>query len=152
LEAFSAISAIRGSADVARPASRWWCQGPAEVAVRLLDQQQVAEAAGVAQEGEVVGAASLAFQLAGESQPQLGLADQVQRHVGERDVLLQHRRVAAPLRHPVAEDQAVVAEPERVFERRVRGQRVPGRNLGLRRNRHHIGPTSSGMSKKVGWR
>ena len=89
----------------------------AEVAVRALDEQQVAEVPGVAQVGEVVGGAALALDLGGEAEPHLRLADQVERDVGERDVLLERRRVAAPLGDAVAEDQGRVADAEQVLEK-----------------------------------
>ena len=88
----------------------------AEVAVRALDEEDVAEVPGVAQVGEVVGAAALALDLGGEAEPELGLADQVERDVGERDVLLERRGVAAPFRDAVAEDQGVVAGAEQELE------------------------------------
>ena len=92
----------------------------------------------VAQEGEVVGAPLLPLDLGGKSQPHLRLADQVERGVGQRDVLLQHGGVAAPLADPVAEDQRVVSHPQEELE-----QGSPF---------HHMCPASSGMSKKLGWR
>jgi hypothetical protein len=49
---------------------------------------------------------------AGEQHP--GLAEQVERGVGERDLLLQLRRVRHPLRELVAADQRVVAEHQAV--------------------------------------
>ena len=113
-------------------------QGLGEVAVGLLDQQDVAELRGVAQIGQVVGRPAGPLQPPGQPEPELGLADQIEGDVGQRDILLDRRGVAAPFGDPVAEDQAVVAEPERV--------------LGQGRVIHHIAPTSSGMSKKVGWR
>ena len=139
-------------------------QRVAEVAVRPLDQQQVAEVPGVAQIGEVVGGAPLALDLGGEAQPHLRLADQVERDVGERDVLLQHRRVAAPFGDAVAEDQRGVADAQQVLEEGLlvgvgrRDRRVAGvgrgiaRELGhvgrrhVRERRHHMCPTSSGIS------
>ena len=47
---------------------------------------------------------------------QAGLADQVERHVGERQVFLEHRRAAAPFRQALAEDQGVVAEAQHVLD------------------------------------
>ena len=46
------------------------------------------------------------------------MADQIERHIRQSDVLLQYRRVAAPLRETVAEDQTIIAESERVLEER----------------------------------
>ena len=90
--------------------------GGGEVAVRLLDQQQVGVGMLVAQVGERILVASLAFDLAGIGVEQPRLPDQVERQVGERDVLLQHRRLARPFRQPMAEDQRIVGKAEEQFE------------------------------------
>ena len=118
-------------------------QGAAEVAVGHLAQEHVAEIPYVAQEGEVVSGSAFALHFTGKAKPHLGLADQVQRGVGQRDVLFQHRCVAAPFADPVAEDQSVVPHPQQELAKRV---------FLVNRGRHYIAPTSSGMSKKVGWR
>ena len=118
-------------------------QGAAKVAVWNLAQQHIAEIPGVAQEGEVVGGFAFTLHFTGKAKPHLGLADQVQRGVGQRDVLFQHRCVAAPFADPVAEDQGVVPHPQQELAKRV---------FLVNRGRHYIAPTSSGMSKKVGWR
>ena len=86
-----------------------------EVAVRLLDQLEVAEGALLAQIRQLVLVAD-----EGEQHP--GLAEQVQGDVGEGDLLLQDGRVARPLPQPVGEHQRVVAEGERRGVRR-RGHR-----------------------------
>jgi hypothetical protein len=109
-----------------------------EIAVGLLDQQEVAEIPRVAEEGEVVRAPPPALHLAREAEPHLRLPDEVERDVGQRDVLLEDGRMAAPLADPVAEDQRVVPHPQEELEERV----VP----------HHMCPASSGMSKKLGCR
>jgi hypothetical protein len=44
------------------------------------------------------------------------LADQVQRHVGQRDVLFEHRPVAAPLGQALGVDQAGVADAQHVLQ------------------------------------
>ena len=116
-----------------------------EVAVRTLDQQQVPELHRIAQIGKVVGAAPPALHLAGEGKPELTLPDQVQRLIGQRDILFQHRGMAAPFRDAVAQHQAAVAHPAEPVEERGPVDRC--RRLG-----HHMCPTSSGMSKKVGCR
>ena len=90
--------------------------GDGEIAVRLLDQQHVAVVAGIAQIGERVLVAALALDLAGIGVERARLADQVERHIGERQVFLQHRRMPAPFRQAMAEDQRVVGEPQRVGE------------------------------------
>ena len=139
-------------------------QRVAEVAVRALDEQQVAEVPGVAQVGEVVGGAALALDLGGEAEPHLRLADQVERDVGEGDVLLERGGVAAPFGDAVAEDQGRVADAEQGLEegllagvgRRDRGVVAVGRGVAgelgdvgrvhVGKRRHHMCPTSSGMS------
>ena len=77
-----------------------------EIAVRLLDQQQIAILPDVAQIGELVLVVALALDLGGVAIELARLADQVEAHIGERHILFQHRRVAAPFRQPVPEDQA----------------------------------------------
>ena len=115
--------------------------GLAEIAIGLLHQQHVAEVPDVAQHGKVIRAAALAFNLSRKAQPHLRLPDEVQRDIGQRDIFLQRRRVAAPFADPVAQHEGVVAHPAQKFEQ-----------LALVHLRHHMAPTSSGMSKKVGWR
>jgi hypothetical protein len=66
----------------------------------------------VAQEGERIFVAAAPFDLAGQREQQPRLADEVERDVGERDVLLDHRAVAAPLRQPLAEDQRGVGDAQ----------------------------------------
>ena len=110
-----------------------------EVAVRPLDELQVAEVALVAQVGEVVLGAAGALDLAGVGQQGARLAEQVERDVGQRDVLLELRRAGDPLAEPLGEDERVVAEPEGVRRERRRGACVP---TGLA----HRCCTSAGMS------
>jgi hypothetical protein len=121
-----------------------------EIAVGLFDQQEVPEIPGIAQEGEVIGAAPLPLDLSGQAQPHLRLADQVERGVGERDILLQHRRMTAPFADPVAEDQRVVPHPQEELEQVV--IRLVQRSGRRARTPHHMCPASSGMSKKLGCR
>jgi len=56
----------------------------------------------------------------GPGQEQPGLAEEVERDVGQSDVLLQIRGVAAPLGEPLGEDEGVVAEHQAV-RREFRG-------------------------------
>ena len=77
----------------------------------------------VAQVGKVVLAAPLALDLAGIGVEQPRLADQVERQVGERDVLLQHGRPPRPLRQPMPEHQRVVGEGHDIVEQR-RSRRI----------------------------
>ncbi|CAM5269130.1 hypothetical protein SALBM217S_04045 [Streptomyces griseoloalbus] len=89
--------------------------GVGEVAVGLFDQLEVAEGALLAQEGQFV-------LVAGHRQQDPGLAEQVERDVGEGDLLLEHGGVPGPLAETVGEHQGVVAEGERGGrDGRVRG-------------------------------
>ena len=63
--------------------------GESEIAVLLFEKQQIAEFTGVAQIGELVGVTARALDLAGQTQPEFRLPDQVERHVRERRILLQ---------------------------------------------------------------
>ena len=67
------------------------------------------------------------------------LTRQIEADIGERHVLFQHRRVAAPLRQPVSQNQRVVGAAQRVQHQR----RFVDRDRG---DSHHICPTSSGTS------
>ena len=49
------------------------------------------------------------------------LADQVERHVGHRDVLLEHRPVPAPFGQALGLEQAGVADAEQVAHGRLAG-------------------------------
>ncbi len=48
--------------------------------------------------------------VAGQGEQDAGLTEQVERDVGQGDLLLQDRGVAGPLAQPVGEDQGVVPE------------------------------------------
>jgi hypothetical protein len=62
--------------------------------------------------------------LPGELEEQIRLANQVESDVREGDVFFQDRRVSAPLREAVTEDEAVVGESEEILkEIRVRRYR-----------------------------
>ncbi len=103
----------------------------AVIAVRLLDEEDVAEVPAVAQERERIRVAPCAFNLAGEGQPQFRLSDEVETDIRHGDVFFKRWRMPAPRRNALAENERVVAHPEREFEKRTRA---------------HICPTSSGMS------
>ena len=107
-----------------------------EIAIGLFNEQGRAEIPSISQHGEVVSSATLALDLSSEAKPHLRLTDQIKCCVGECDILFDHGGMAAPFRDAVAKDQSVVAHAAEEFEIRV----------------HYIAPTSSGMSKKVGWR
>ena len=99
-----------------------------EVAVRLLDQQAIAEVEHVPVKRELIA-------ITGFAEQQSRLADQVQRKVGETDVHLEHRAVPAPFAQALPEDERVVAEAQEVFGAGIDGER-----------RHQMCFTSSGMS------
>jgi hypothetical protein len=107
--------------------------GVGEIAVVALDQQAVHVVALTAQEGEVVLAAALALEFSGISIERAGLAEQVETHIGKRQFLFEDRRMAAPFRQAVTEDQAVIGDLE------------DGRKMCVLGG-HHMCPTSSGMS------
>ena len=92
--------------------------GAREIAVRLLEQQQIAVLPDVAQIGELVLVVALALDLGGIAIEFAGLAEQIEAHIGERHVLFQHRRMAAPFRQPMAQDQRVVGAAQRVQHQR----------------------------------
>ncbi len=79
--------------------------GVGEVAVRLLDQLEVAEGPLLAQVRQLV-------LVADHGQQDPGLAEQVEGDVGEGDLLLQDGGVSGPFAEAVGEDQRVVAERE----------------------------------------
>jgi hypothetical protein len=87
-----------------------------EVAARQFDHRQVAVVALLAQEGELVLVETLAFQRAGAREQHARLADQVERHIGQRDVFFEHRAVAAPLAQALAQDQGRVAQAQQVVD------------------------------------
>ena len=101
-----------------------------EVAVVGLDEPHVAELTGLTEEGQrVLGRhrrplgqrrddGRIGGRRTGEQQTRL--AEQVERDVGQRDVLLEVGRAAAPLRQPVGVDERVVAEHQAVRRQRSR--------------------------------
>jgi hypothetical protein len=80
--------------------------GVGEVAVGLLHELEVGEGALLAQIRQLV-------LVAGQGQQHAGLAEQVERDVGEGDLLLQDGGVADAFAQAVGEHQRVVAEGER---------------------------------------
>ncbi len=113
---------------------------PAEIAIGRFDEQHVLEVAPVAQESQIVGRAACSLKLTGIAEPQFSLADQVERDVGERDILFERGGMAAPRGIALREDQRVVAHAQR------KGERGFDRYSGFAGNTHHICPISSGMS------
>jgi hypothetical protein len=85
-----------------------------EISARKLHDQCVPELDGFAEVGQRVGGPPLPFDLASQLQQKVRLADEVERDVGQRDVLLEDRPMAAPFRETMAEDEAIVAEAEEI--------------------------------------
>src|SRR4051794_35794016 len=98
--------------------------GDGEVALRQLDEQRVSELHGIAQIRECIGVAPLSLDLCRKPEQERRLADEVERDVRQRDVLLEDRRMAAPLGETMAEDEPIVAETKQILEGRVH-MRIP---------------------------
>ena len=92
--------------------------GAREIAVRLLQQQQIAVLPDVAQIGEFVLVVALAFDLGGIGIEFARLPEQIEAHIGERHVLFHARRMAAPFRQPMPQDQRVVGPAQRIQHQR----------------------------------
>jgi hypothetical protein len=106
--------------------------GEVEV-VRELGERDVAELRLGAQVGQCVLVALPALHVRRAGEQHAGLAEQVERGVGQRDLLLQLRSVGHPLREPMAADQRVVTEHQAVLREvgRVDAVRDGGGDLGL---------------------
>ena len=76
--------------------------------VRLLDQQEAAELAFVAQEGEVVFFAAGAFQFARKRVEHARLAEIVEGEIGIRHFLLELRTVRDDFNQALRQDQCAV--------------------------------------------
>ena len=90
-----------------------------EIAVGLFDQQAIAEIKRIAMKGERVGIAALAFDFAGKAEKMRPLPQQIEADVGQREIDLEHRRVAGPFRQALAQNQRIVAEAKRVVKQDV---------------------------------
>ena len=90
-----------------------------KITVRTFDQQQVPEIPCVAQIGQIVGASAFAFDLCGQPQPHLRLADEIQRDIRQSDVFLQRRGMPTPLGIAMPEDQRRIAGAQQELEERV---------------------------------
>ena len=110
--------------------------GVREIAIRLLDQQHVAPQPDVAEVGEIVLVVARPLRLGGERVERPGLADQVEADIGQRQLLLEHRRMPGPFRQPVPQHQRVVGPPQREGDDRRIGHRDRGgRHLTCARRR-----------------
>ena len=61
---------------------------------------------------------ALAFDISGIRIKLTGLAEQIEAHIGERHVLFQGGRMAAPFRQPMSQNQRVVGAAQRVQHQR----------------------------------
>jgi hypothetical protein len=84
--------------------------GCGKVAARQLDECRVQIVALVAQEGELILVVVLRALFAGQREHAARLADQVERHVRQRDVLFEDRRMPTPFAQALAKDQAGIAD------------------------------------------
>ena len=89
--------------------------GEREIAARQFADRCVAVVVLVAQERELVFVVALGLELAGAREHRARLADQVERHVRERDVFFEHRRVAAPFSQALRQDQRGVTDAQQVL-------------------------------------
>ena len=108
----------------------------------------------LAEKGEIVLRAAPALRLARIAQQQAGLSDEIERHVREPQILLEHGSMSDPLPEPLPENQAEIAEPQGVAaEQRMPPSgcavlRLDDLTAHVRRDRlaaHNVF-TSSGMS------
>ena len=70
-------------------------------------------------EGEGVGVAARALQFAGVAQQECRLPNEIEAEVGQGQVDLQRRGLAAPFGQTLAQDQGVIAQPQGVGEARL---------------------------------
>jgi len=116
----------------------------AKVAVRLLGECQVEKLRRIAQKGKRVLVTPAALELPGVGEQQPRLPDQIERQVGEPQVLLQRRRVTDPLAQALPEHEARVSEAQHVANvRRLLRRIALVRRVGSRAHRFL---TSSGMA------
>ena len=86
----------------------------AKIAIGLLDESQVQVFRLFAQVSELVLAAAAALEKPGMRQQQSRLADKVEGHVGESEVLFQRGRVPDPFAEPLRQHEVRVCEPKHV--------------------------------------
>ncbi|MCY1461858.1 hypothetical protein D9M71_795610 [compost metagenome] len=109
--------------------------GHGEIAVGLLDQQQVAVGALVTTEGQGIGVTAVIEQFGGVLQPVACLADQVEADVHQGQFFFDGRGTAAPFAEALALHQGTVAEQQQVGDKGFFMHGQP-----------HMCPTSSGSS------
>ena len=123
-----------------------------EVAVGLLDEQQIGELALDATHGQVVLVSSLPFDLAGQRVQGTGDTEMVEGDVAQGDIELELGGVGDPLTEPLGHNHVVVGMGEQPGDLRIE----VGHRCAVRRSADdalaHICPTSSGISYVVAWR
>jgi hypothetical protein len=87
-----------------------------EIALRKFHDERIPVVDRLAEVRQSVLVTPLPFHLAGQVEEVVGLADEVERDVGERDVFLENGGMSTPFGEPVAEDEAVVTQPQEVLE------------------------------------
>ena len=87
-----------------------------EVALRQLDEKHIAVLDCITKIGERIGVASLPLDLGRQPEEQRRLTDEVERDVREGNVLLENRRMTAPLGETMAEHEPVVAKSHEIIE------------------------------------
>ncbi len=109
--------------------------GHGEIAVGLLDQQQVAIGPLVTAEGQGIGVTAIIEQLGGVLQPVARLTYQVEANIHQGQFFFDGRGAATPFAEALALHQGTVAEQQQVGDK---GFVVHGQP--------HMCPTSSGSS------
>ena len=85
-------------------------RGKRKIALGQFQHREIAILSRIATIGDGILIASVGLDASRVAQQQTCLADQVQRHVRQRDVFFQHRAVAAPFRQTMTQHQRVVAQ------------------------------------------
>jgi hypothetical protein len=86
------------------------------ITLRELHQMHVAVIDRIAEIREIIFTASLTLSLTRQLQKKGCLADEIERDVRERDVLLENRTMPAPLRETMTEHESIVAKSEEVLK------------------------------------
>ena len=80
------------------------------VTIGQFEQGPVAELRLIAKVGERIFVAALVLKQGSMRQKQARLSDKIERHIGERNVLFEHRAMAAPLGQTLTEHQCAVGQ------------------------------------------
>ena len=104
-----------------------------EITVGSFGHHHVPEFGAVAKKGIIIFGSPTTLDFSGVAVAHSGRAYQVQRHVRQRQILFQHRRMTAPFTQSVTKNKMVVTDSKK------QGRKVVPIC-------HHICPTSSGIS------